>query len=116
MRKLDFSVCTDHIFAFAHCYSLALGAKITGCDDQTFSATGDAYSMIVLPNSSSSHERTLQKDDVSLAYDFAKKVFTCRLALVVGEHIPCAFCAKHPPRPLLHTHPHTMSSCAWTVP
>jgi len=29
--------------------------------------------MIVLPNSNSSNERTLQSDDVSLAYEFAKK-------------------------------------------
>jgi hypothetical protein len=54
-----------------HC--LALGAKITGVDDTTFSSTGESFSMIVLPHSNSANERTLQSDDVSLAYEFAKK-------------------------------------------
>lgn len=54
-------------------FPIALGAKVTGVDDTTFSSTGDSYSLIVLPNSSSPHPRTLQSDDVSLAYEFAKK-------------------------------------------
>ena len=45
---------------------VALGARITGVDDTTFSSTGDSFSMIVLPNSNSANERTLQSDDVSL--------------------------------------------------
>ena len=53
---------------------VALGARITGVDDTTFSSTGESFSMIVLPQSSSANERTLQSDDVSLAYEFAKKV------------------------------------------
>ena len=48
------------------CTCTALGAKITGVDDQTFSSTGEAYSMIVLPKSNSANERLLQADDVSL--------------------------------------------------
>ena len=46
----------------------AIGTKITGVDDQTFSATGEAFSNIVLPNADSHNERVLQEDDVSLAY------------------------------------------------
>jgi hypothetical protein len=52
---------------------LALGTRITGVDDATFSSTGESYSMICLPNSENSIERKLQADDVSLAYEFAKK-------------------------------------------
>lgn len=58
----------------ASTFPVSLGAKITGCDDSTFSSTGSAYSLIVPPNSQSAIERTIQKDDVSTAYDFAKKV------------------------------------------
>lgn len=54
-------------------FPVSLGAKITGVDDTTFSSTGDSFSMIVLPHSNSANERTLQSDDVSLAYEFAKK-------------------------------------------
>jgi hypothetical protein len=52
---------------------LALGTRITGVDDHTFSSTGESFSMIVLPNSNSANEKKLQADDVSLAYEFAKK-------------------------------------------
>jgi len=54
-------------------FPVSLGARITGVDDTTFSSTGESFSMIVLPQSSSANERTLQSDDVSLAYEFAKK-------------------------------------------
>jgi hypothetical protein len=54
-------------------FPLALGAKITGVDDSSFSKTGEGFSTIILPNSESSRVRRLQKDDVSLAYEFAKK-------------------------------------------
>lgn len=47
-------------------FPVSLGARVTGVDDNTFSSTGDAYSLIVLPNSNSPHARTLQSDDVSL--------------------------------------------------
>jgi hypothetical protein len=61
------------VHAVSSTFPVSLGAKITGVDDQTFSSTGEAYSMIVLPKSNSANERLLQADDVSLAYDFAKK-------------------------------------------
>jgi len=54
-------------------FPVSLGAKITGVDDHTFSSTGEPFSMIVLPNSNSSNVKKLQSDDVSLAYEFAKK-------------------------------------------
>ena len=54
-------------------FPLSLGAKITGVDDSTFSATGEAFSTIVLPNAEMSREKQLQADDVSLAYEFSKK-------------------------------------------
>ena len=44
----------------------AIGTKITGVDDQTYSSTGEAYSNIVLSGADSHHERVLQEDDVSL--------------------------------------------------
>jgi len=61
------------VHAVSSTFPVSLGAKITGVDDQTFSSNGEAYSMIVLPKSNSANERSLQADDVSLAYDFAKK-------------------------------------------
>lgn len=54
-------------------FPISLGARITGVDDACFSSTGQPYSMIVLPNSETSAQRKLQADDVSLAYEFAKK-------------------------------------------
>jgi hypothetical protein len=54
------------VHAVSSTFPVSLGAKITGVDDQTFSSTGEAYSMIVLPKSNSANERLLQADDVSL--------------------------------------------------
>lgn len=45
---------------------MALGARITGVDDATFTAQGEPYSAVVLPNSESNVASTLQADDVSL--------------------------------------------------
>ena len=76
------------------------GAHITGVDNITYSSTGEAFSTIgasranrsrtpnpllhtppltrpypcaVLPKCESTREKSLQSDDVSLAYEFAKK-------------------------------------------
>lgn len=46
----------------------ALGARISGVDDCTYSSTGESFSTILLPESESIRERELQADDVSLAY------------------------------------------------
>lgn len=54
-------------------FPISVGARITGVDDVTYSSTGEAFSTIVPPNSSSHTTKTLQKDDTALAYDFAAK-------------------------------------------
>lgn len=61
-----------HALTFDTC--TALGTRITGVDDCTFSSTGESFSAIVLPNSESNRTKSLQSDDVSLAYEFARKV------------------------------------------
>ena len=47
-------------------FPVALGARITGVDDCTFSSTGEPFSMVALPNSETHKEKSLQADDVSL--------------------------------------------------
>ena len=47
-------------------FPVAVGARITGVDDKTFSATGESFSAILLPGTSTHQARTLQEDDVSL--------------------------------------------------
>jgi hypothetical protein len=69
-------------------FPISLGARITGVDDQTFSSTGEAYSMIVLPEMSSANERVLQQDDVSLAYSFAQKFPGCKYPSQHTLHSP----------------------------
>ena len=72
----DLSSIVLHSMKLKHSRSsfpIALGVKATGVDDATYSSTGDAYSTILLPESESARERELQSDDVSLAYEFAKK-------------------------------------------
>ena len=54
-------------------FPVALGARISAVDDITYSSTGEAFSTIVLPHAESTREKSLQSDDVSLAYEFAKK-------------------------------------------
>lgn len=50
-------------------FPLALGSKVTGVDDATFSSTGESFSTILLPNADSHTAKKLQADDVSLAYE-----------------------------------------------
>ena len=47
-------------------FPVALGIRITGVDDATFSQTGEAYSAIALPNADTHTSRTLQQDDTAL--------------------------------------------------
>lgn len=54
-------------------FPIALGARITGVDDKTYSSTGESFSTIILPHSETSTNTELQADDVSLAYEFSKK-------------------------------------------
>ena len=53
-------------------FPIAVGAKIHGVEEKSYSSTGSAYSMIVMPNQKSQGEEVLQEEDVSVAYDFAK--------------------------------------------
>jgi hypothetical protein len=50
-------------------FPCALGARVTGVDDKTYSSTGESFSAILLPNSESNAVKELQADDVSLAYE-----------------------------------------------
>lgn len=54
-------------------FPIAVGARITGVEDKYFSSIGSPYSLIVLPNQKSSTAVKLQEEDVSVAYDFAKR-------------------------------------------
>ena len=53
-------------------YPVALGVRITGVDDATFSQTGEAFSTITLPEMNSQTELSLQEDDTELAYEFVR--------------------------------------------
>lgn len=54
-------------------FPIALGTKISGVDEKTFSSIGAPFSMITLPNAKKESASLLQEDDVSVAYDFAKR-------------------------------------------
>ena len=54
-------------------FPLAVGAEISAVDNDCFSSTGKPFSFIALANAESSTEKTLQEDDISLAYEFAQK-------------------------------------------
>ena len=82
-------------------FPMSLGAKITAVDDRTFSSTGEAFSTIILPNSESTASKTLQADDVSLAYELQACAPRTRLL-----RQPRADSHAHPPQleevPRLH--------------
>ena len=50
-------------------YPIALGVRIAGVDDATYSQTGEAYSTVALPATDMHTSRTLQEEDTSLAYE-----------------------------------------------
>ena len=58
------------ISAQRNTFPVALGVRITGVDDSTFSQTGEAYSTISLPSTDLHTSRILQEDDTALAYEF----------------------------------------------
>jgi hypothetical protein len=47
-------------------FPTAVGLRVTGVDDSTYSITGDAYSAITMPGADTHVSRTLQRDDTSL--------------------------------------------------
>lgn len=53
-------------------FPVSLGVNIVGVDPNTYSHLGTPYSMIVLPNTDSAVERTLQEDDPTVAHRFMK--------------------------------------------
>jgi len=50
-------------------FPIALGVRIAGVDDATYSQTGEAYSTVALPATDMHTLRTLQEEDTSLAYE-----------------------------------------------
>ena len=58
-------------------FPLSVGLRLTGVDDSCYSITGDCYSAISLSGVDTHAPRVLQEDDVSLAYEFAKKFPGC---------------------------------------
>lgn len=67
-------------------FPVALGARISGVDDCTYSATGEAFSTIVLPHAESTREKVLQADDVALAYELQARTLNTQL-----KHAPRAY-------------------------
>lgn len=54
-------------------FPFAIGAKITGVDESTFTRSGKAFSAVFMPKEASHSHRVLQKDNVEVAYDFANR-------------------------------------------
>ena len=83
-------------------FPLAVGTEISACDNDCYSSTGKSFSFISLPNSESSVEKTIQEDDISLAYEFANKFV--RWPLVSNLPLRRPSSAAHPrPRALVRS-------------
>ena len=68
-------------------FPIAVGARITGVDDNTYTITGEAFSTVILPNSESSVGISLQSDDTSLSYEFARKFpVSCLISFALGPY------------------------------
>ena len=69
-------------------FPIAVGARITGVDDITFSSTGAPFSTVLLPKSEKHAKVTLQEDDVGLCYEFAAKFpgYTADNLAIKGVH------------------------------
>jgi len=65
-------------------FPFALGAKITGVDESTFTRSGKSYSTVFMPKESSHTHRILQKDNVEVAYDFASR-YPVRFAFKISN-------------------------------
>ena len=101
-------------------FPIALGIRITGVDDATFSQTGESYSTITLPMANTHTSRTLQEDNTDLAYEFARKfpgytadnlsekgiheVAARRFCLVAADH-PLVSAVRIPALPTLSAPP-----------
>ena len=101
-------------------FPTAVGLRVTGVDDATYSITGDAYSAITMPGADTHVSRTLQKDDTSLAYECKGRTQTttphlrsCHTLLAVARKFP-GYTADNlsesvvaPPCPASSPMPHT---------
>ncbi len=47
-------------------FAVPIGMKMTGVDNTAYSLTGEAFSHVVPPNTSTSTSRVMQSDDVAL--------------------------------------------------
>lgn len=84
-------------------FPIAVGCNITGVEPNTFSITGSGYSTIVLPAENSQTGITLNNEDCSLAYEFARKFpgYTAQNLTEKGVHTVqsrnfCLINADHP--------------------
>ena len=91
-------------------YPVALGVRISGVDDATYSQTGEAFSTITLPEMNSQTELSLQEDDTALAYEFVRRfglthhtdTFTNRHCVcLAGSQVP----GLHSRQPVGEGHP-----------
>lgn len=80
-------------------FPLAVGARITGVDDQTFSVTGESFSAISLPGANSHQSKVLQEDDVSLGAQppCLNSTLNTHTAITTNTLFTCVFlCASQP--------------------
>jgi len=84
-------------------FPISVGAHLTGVDNNTFSLRGDAFGMVMHPNSKVTTPRVLQSDPVSATYEFAKKFpgYTANNLSIKGVHEVtqrrfCLVAADHP--------------------
>jgi len=84
-------------------FPISVGAHLTGVDNNTFSLRGDAFGMVMHPNSKVTTPRVLQSDPVAATYEFAKKFpgYTANNLSVKGVHEVtqrrfCLVAADHP--------------------
>jgi hypothetical protein len=69
-------------------FPLSLGVKISGCDNNCYSSTGEAFATITLPQTDVHTERLIQSDNVDLTYEFAAKFpgYTAQNLATKGVH------------------------------
>ena len=76
-------------------FPVALGVRLTGVDDSSYSQTGESYSMIAMPNADSHNARVLQEDNTELAYECLLQRLKPRHTNQSTKHAsPCAACLK----------------------
>jgi len=76
-------------------FPIAVGTQVTSVDNSTFSITGASFAAIVSPEAASNTAVTLQKDDVSLAYEASCPLSptpTCTNPVLTT--CPCAFSSR----------------------